>query len=109
MKERFQRNSQKDERGITLVALVITIVILIILAVVTINFAFGDNGLISQAERARDYQANADSTDSKLLNDATEYIDGIIGGNGSGGDNPGEPEEPVIPDQLQNHQQVEQK
>ena len=97
VKERFQRNSQKDERGITLVALVITIVILIILAVVTINFAFGDNGLISQAERARDYQANADSTDSKLLNDATEYIDGIIGGNGSGGDNPGEPEEPVIP------------
>ena len=83
MKERFQRSSQ--ERGITLVALVITIVILIILAVVAINFAFGDNGLIKQAESARDYQANADATDSKLLNDATEYIDGIIGGNGSGG------------------------
>ena len=69
----------------------ITIVILIILAVVTINFAFGDNGLIRYAEDARDYQANADATDSKLLNDATEYIDGIIGGNGSGGDTPTTP------------------
>ena len=94
MKERFQRTLQKDERGITLVALVITIVILIILAVVTINFAFGDSGLIRYAEDARDYQANADATDSKLLNDATEYIDGIIGGGSPGGDTPTEPTTP---------------
>ena len=33
----------KRQKGITLVALVITIVILIILATVTINFAFGVN------------------------------------------------------------------
>ena len=95
----MKRNIQ--DKGITLVALVITIVILIILAVVTINFAFGDNGLISQAERARDYQANADSTDSKLLNDATEYIDGIIGGSGSGGGSTEEPEEPTIPSTVE--------
>ena len=57
MKKVKVREKLKDEmKGITLVALVITIVILIILAVVAINFAFGDNGLISQAERARDYQ-----------------------------------------------------
>ena len=102
VKEEFQRSSQKDERGITLVALVITIVILIILAVVTINFAFGDNGLIKQAEKARDYQANADATDSKLLNDATEYIDGIIGGNGSGGDTPTEPTTPSTVEEAKN-------
>ena len=34
------------EKGITLVALVITIVILIILATVSINAMFGENGLI---------------------------------------------------------------
>ena len=101
LKERLKRRSQKDESGITLVALVITIVILIILAVVTINFAFGDNGLIKQAEMAKDYQANADSTDSKLLNDATEYIDGIIGGSGSGGGSTEEPEEPTIPSTVE--------
>ena len=41
-KERIEKN-----RGITLVALVITIVILIILATAAINFAFGNNGLIT--------------------------------------------------------------
>lgn len=36
----------KKEKGITLIALVITIVIIIILATVTINMAFGDGGLL---------------------------------------------------------------
>ena len=100
IKKEFQRSSQ--EKGITLVALVITIVILIILALVTINFAFGDNGLIKQAEMARDYQANADATDSKLLNDATEYIDGIIGGGSSEGDTPTEPTTPSTVEDAKN-------
>ena len=38
------------ERGITLIALVITIVILIILATVTLNALFGENGLINRAQ-----------------------------------------------------------
>ena len=41
------------EKGITLIALVITIVIIIILAVVSINFIFGANGIISRTEQAR--------------------------------------------------------
>ena len=76
----------KQTRGITLVALVITIVILIILAVVAINAVFGDSGLLQYAQDARNYQANADSADGELINSATEYIDGIIGGSGSGED-----------------------
>src|SRR5699024_3839760 len=43
----------KKEQGITLVALVITVIIIIILATVTINFAFGENGLIKRAEQER--------------------------------------------------------
>ena len=42
----------RKEKGITLIALVITIVILIILASVTIGFTFGENGLIGRAEQA---------------------------------------------------------
>ena len=78
------------EKGITLVALVITIVILIILAVVAINAVFGDSGLLQYVQDARNYQANADSADSELINSATEYIDGIISENS--GDN-----EPTVP------------
>ena len=48
----------KGKTGITLVSLVITIIIIIILATVTINMAFGDNGLIREAELARDLTAN---------------------------------------------------
>lgn len=69
----------KKQQGITLVALVITIVILIILATVAISFAFGQDGLIPQAEQAADYQANADAVDAQLLNDATSYIANVTG------------------------------
>ena len=40
----------KNERGITLIALVITLVVLIILAIITINYLFGESGLLKQAE-----------------------------------------------------------
>lgn len=33
------------EKGITLIALVITILIIITLAVITLNFAFGEDGI----------------------------------------------------------------
>ena len=39
--------------GITLLALVITVVIIIILATISINFLFGEDGIISKAEEAR--------------------------------------------------------
>ena len=48
----------KNQRGITLVALVITIVVLIILATISISFAFGNNGLVKRSEQARDFYAN---------------------------------------------------
>ena len=42
------------EKGITLIALVITIIILLILASVTIATLTGDNGLITKAMEARE-------------------------------------------------------
>ena len=47
------------EQGITLVALVVTIVILIILATITINFAFGEGGLIQKAQEAKNLTEEA--------------------------------------------------
>ena len=41
-------------KGITLVALVVTIVIMLILAGVTIGLVTGDNGIIKQAQKAAD-------------------------------------------------------
>ncbi len=80
--KKFQRMSQ--EKGITLVALVITIIILIILATVAINFAFGNNGLIQRAEDARDYYANDTSYTDESITNVESYLDEIINGVGSG-------------------------
>lgn len=43
----------KKEKGITLIALVITIIVLIILAGVSINLVLGDNGIITKAKWAK--------------------------------------------------------
>ena len=42
----------KNNKGITLVALVVTIVVLLILAGVSINLVIGDNGIITKASRS---------------------------------------------------------
>ena len=68
----------KNERGITLVALVITIIILIILATVAISFAFGNNGLIDRAEDARDYYANDTKYTEQAIANVDAYLDQYI-------------------------------
>ena len=45
---------RKRERGITLIALVVTIVVLLILAAVSISMLGGENGIITQAIEAKD-------------------------------------------------------
>lgn len=42
----------RNERGITLIALIVTIVVLLILAGVTITYALGDNGIFGTAKKA---------------------------------------------------------
>lgn len=66
------------ERGITLVALAITIIIIIILATVTINMAFGDNGLIKQAEIARDLTANSTSYETDAMANLVTYMNELL-------------------------------
>ena len=68
------RNNEKNS-GITLVSLVITIIIIIILSTVTINMAFGDNGLITQAKLAKDMTANSVVTEQEEMNSVMgEYL-----------------------------------
>ena len=48
-----QKRMQKNSKGITLIALVITIIVLLILAGVTIATLTGDNGILKQADKAK--------------------------------------------------------
>lgn len=48
------KNKVKTQHGITLIMLVVTIVVILILAGITVDLAFGENGIITRAVQARD-------------------------------------------------------
>ena len=88
MKMKEQEKINQEENGITLIALIITIVILIILATITIDFAFGEEGLIKRAMQAKNLTEQATIEEQESLNGLLDKYDDIIGGGGS------TPEEP---------------
>ncbi len=57
-KEKITKNVNltNSNKGITLISLVITIIILLILAGVTLSLTLGDNGIINQAQKAKEAQ-----------------------------------------------------
>ena len=61
------------QRGITLIALVVTIVVLIILATVSIITVFGDNGIISRAEESKSQTKEAMKKEEITLAVAASY------------------------------------
>ena len=56
MKKEISKKIIKQAKGITLISLVITIIILLILAGVTLSLTLGDNGIITQAQKAKEAQ-----------------------------------------------------
>ena len=81
-KTNLQRTSKmySKERGITLIALVITIIILIILATVTITLVFGEGGLIQRAQEGKRITDQAQKDEQDELKRAEEYINGVVVG-----------------------------
>ena len=73
-----KRKYLKKERGITLIALVITIIVLLILAGVSIAMVTGDNGILTQAAKAKEETEKAqDKEKIKLaVSEAIIYNDG---------------------------------
>ena len=96
---------EKQDKGITLIALVVTIVVLLILAGVSIQMLGGENGIIKQAVESKDKtkEANAKEKisvevtgsygidgkiDISLLNENLNHIEGITHNGQSLTDNP---------------------
>lgn len=68
----------KKERGITLIALVITIVILIILATVSISIIFAEGGLIDRAQQAKELTEQATLKEQQGLNSLMDEMTNIM-------------------------------
>ena len=79
----------KNNKGITLVALVVTIVVLLILAGVSINLVLGNNGIIAKAKEAQRESAEASQNDLKGMNGLVSEMEGALAGNGSTGSGSG--------------------
>ena len=84
----------QENKGITLIALVVTIMVLIILATVSINAVLGQNGIIKKAKQAKEMYSNSIAKDNeemdRLLNEMAED-DSNGGGSGGGSDTPTKP------------------
>ena len=97
MKEKNKRN-YSNQKGITLIALVVTIVVLLILAGVSVNALFGNSGIIEKAKEAQNAMNKATENDQKQIGELTNWIDnqvnGTTGGNETGGNTTGGDDNP---------------
>ena len=90
----------KQEKGITLIALVVTIVVLLILAGVSISLVLNNNGVISKAKDAKNQYAGAQTNEEKHFNEVTDWIDTKVGdttGGGSAGGSDYDPASDGVP------------
>ena len=67
----------REEKGITLVALVVTIIVLLILAGVTITLALSQNGIIQRAKDAGESWNQGVANETNAMSNFTEYVNGI--------------------------------
>ena len=81
MKEKEENKiKNKKERGITLIALVITIIVLLILAGVSIAMLTGQNGILTQAQKAKSETENAAKNEAAILDEYNKYLNNAVGG-----------------------------
>ncbi|MBR3134019.1 MAG: type II secretion system protein [Clostridia bacterium] len=68
----------REEKGITLVALVVTIIVLLILAGVTISLALSSNGIIGRAKQAENTWAKGSENEQLAMNEGINNIEKTI-------------------------------
>ena len=77
---KVKKEKKFREKGITLVALVITIIILLILAGITITQLTGDNGLFARAKEAKNNTIDSQKTENITIADYENKIDETVNG-----------------------------
>ncbi len=68
----------KGQKGITLVALVITIIVLLILAGITISLTLGERGIFNMAQQAGQNYVNAAHKEDYALNTLLNDTNAIV-------------------------------
>ena len=80
MKEKLKMFDRNSNKGITLIALVVTIIVLLILAGISISMLSGDNGILNKAVQAKDATRGGEVQETVTLaaanNTGVDYIGG---------------------------------
>ena len=71
----MKKQRSREEKGITLVALVVTIIVLIILAGVTLNIVLDNDGIINKAKQAVGDYENSQREEQEMLGEIEGYIE----------------------------------
>ena len=96
-KEGIKYRKGKNEKGITLIALVVTIVILLILSGVTINMLLGEDGIIRTAQEAKNTWEGAIANEQQEIQNLVNELNSIMNNEtGTGGGVT--PEGPEVPE-----------
>ncbi len=89
------RNTLRRNKGITLIALVVTIIVLLILAGISIAMLTGQNGILNRAAEAKDKTGVAQEDESQKLkgyeDTINQYAPSSNGGSTGGGSEGGNP------------------
>lgn len=65
----------KENRGITLIALVLTIIVLLILASISVSMLIGENGIITKTKEAKEKTEAVQDSEEKKLKDYENIIE----------------------------------
>ena len=76
----MKRLNINKNKGITLIVLVITIIVLLILAGVSIAMLTGENGILTQAQKAKEETEKAQKEEEDILSGYEDYINNVIDG-----------------------------
>ena len=77
----MDKNYAKKQKGITLIALVVTIVILLILSGISLNIVLGNNGIITKAQEAKITNNHSTVYEAMQLQYDNYYTESKIGEN----------------------------
>ena len=76
----LKTNNKRTQKGITLIALVVTIVVLLILAGVSLNAIFSENGIINRAKDAQNKMNQATQNDLAQLDELDSWLENQVNG-----------------------------
>ena len=68
----------KTQKGITLIALIITVIVMLILAGVAINMTIGDNGIFRKSQEGAEVYKNSANNEATSLNGMDKELGDLI-------------------------------